>query len=388
MNDQHGDTPGEAPPPSLRRGWTTGACAAAATRAACEALFAGEAPAMVEVELPGGARPSFAVALCERDADGGRAMAGVVKDAGDDPDVTHGALVKATVRLGAPGSGVVFRAGEGVGVVTRPGLALPLGEPAINPTPRAMIRRAVEEAAARFGGGSDVVVEISIPGGAALARRTLNSRLGIIGGLSILGTTGVVVPYSCAAWIHTIRCGIDVARAMGLGHIAGATGSASEAAVRRLHGLPDEALIDMGDFVGGMLKYLRNKPVSRLTIAGGFAKMTKLGQGLLDLHSRRGRVDHDWLAARLAEAGATLGLGEAARAANTAQQALELAREADSAIAGRLGGLVAAAAWRAAARALGESPIVLDVAIFDRQGTLVGATEPRAVHSGLPLNRR
>ena len=126
----------------------------------------------------------------------------------------------------------------------------------------------------------DVEVEISIPGGEALAERTLNGRLGIVGGLSILGTTGIVVPYSCAAWIHAIHRGIDVARAAGVTHVAGATGASSEAAVQELHGLPEIALIDMGDFVGGMLKYLRAHPVPRVTIAGGVAKMTKLAQGL------------------------------------------------------------------------------------------------------------
>ena len=225
----------------------------------------------------------------------------MVKDAGDDPDVTHGALVLATVRAGAPGSGVTFRAGEGVGTVTRAGLPIPPGEPAINPVPRRMIRDAIAEVAAAAGRAADAEVEIAIPGGEALAAKTLNGRLGIVGGLSILGTTGIVVPYSCSAWIHSIHRGIDVARAAGLTHIAGATGASSEAAVQKLYDLPEIALIDMGDFVGGMLKYLRTHPVPRVTIAGGVAKMTKLAQGLLDLHSKRGVVDSR--AARRAGAG-------------------------------------------------------------------------------------
>ncbi|MGC2397782.1 MAG: cobalt-precorrin-5B (C(1))-methyltransferase, partial [Rhodomicrobium sp.] len=328
---------------SLRRGWTTGSCAAAAVRAACEALITGECPAMAEIELPGGGRPSFAVAICE--SDGASATAGIVKDAGDDPDITHGALVKATVRRGAPGDGIVFRAGDGVGTVTRPGLALSPGEPAINPVPRQMIRLAIEDAARRHGATlDDLIVEISIPGGEVLAKKTLNSRLGILGGLSILGTTGIVVPFSCAAWIHSIHRGIDVARACGVEHIAGATGSASEAAIQRMHALPDAALIEMGDFVGGMLKYLRQHPIPRVTIAGGFAKMTKLGQGLLDLHSKRGRVDNEWLAGLLRNAGGSTELCALAREANTAHHVLELAREADAKAAARLGDLVAEAA--------------------------------------------
>ena len=273
----------------LRRGWTTGTCATAAAKAAYAALLTGAFPDPVEVTLPGGAHPAFALATTAK-ADGS-ATAGVVKDAGDDPDVTHGALILATVRRGAVGSGVTFRAGEGVGTVTRPGLPLPPGEPAINPVPRQMMRTAIAEIAAANGDNGDVEIEIAIPGGEALAAKTLNGRLGIVGGLSILGTTGIVVPYSCSAWIHSIHRGVDVARAAGLTHIAGATGAASEAAVKKLHGLPEIALIDMGDFVGGMLKYVRSHPVARVTIAGGVGKMTKLAQGLLDLHSRRGSVD-------------------------------------------------------------------------------------------------
>jgi cobalt-precorrin-5B (C1)-methyltransferase len=366
----------DVPPGPLRRGWTTGTCAAAAARAAFELLITGECPAVVAVALPNRARPSFAVACSERSGDS--ATAGVVKDAGDDPDITHGALVKATARTGLPGTGVTFKAGEGVGTVTKPGLAVPPGEPAINPVPREMIRAAVREAAERHRRPADVIVEISIPGGEELARKTLNPRLGIVGGLSILGTTGIVVPYSCAAWIHSIHRGIDVARATGVSHIAGATGSTSEAAVQKLHGLPEAALIDMGDFVGGMLKYLKRHPVPRVTIAGGFAKMVKLGQGLLDLHSKRGAVDHAWLARLLESAGAPPALVGAALHANTAQLVLEEARRAGL----PLGALVAEAAWRTAAPLLAGSDIALDVAVFDRQGELVG--QAPAAHAPLP----
>jgi len=366
---------GDIPAGPLRRGWTTGACAAAATRAAYEALTTDHCPDPVEIELPSGDRVAFAVATFERT--GNSATAGIVKDAGDDPDVTHGALVRTTVRYGAPGSGVTFRAGEGVGTVTKPGLPLPPGEPAINPVPREMIRRAVADVVRLFAARPDVVVEVSIPNGEALAARTLNPRLGIVGGLSILGTTGIVIPYSCAAWIHSIHRGIDVARATGLEHLAGATGKTSEKAVQQVHHLPEAALIDMGDFVGGMLKYLRRHPVPRLTIAGGFAKMTKLGQGLLDLHSRAGSVDRDWLANLLRDGGAPADLVETARGANTA---LEVLQEAE----GRgvpVGDLVAQAAWKTAARVLDGSGIALDVVVFDRAGKQVGS-------HALPRKRR
>jgi cobalt-precorrin-5B (C1)-methyltransferase len=360
-------------PGPLRRGWTTGTCATAAAKAAYTGWLTREVPAVVDVLLPGGSRPSFAIARQEVREDFG--FAAVIKDAGDDPDVTHGASVCATVRAASPGAGVRFKAGPGVGTVTRPGLALAVGEPAINPVPREMIRTGIAEVAAAFGGSGDVEVEISIPGGEEIAHKTMNPRLGILGGLSILGTTGVVVPYSCAAWIHSIYRGIDVARAEGLRHVAGATGSTSEAAVQRLHALPEQALIDMGDFAGGMLKYLRRHPVQKVTVAGGFAKMVKLGQGFLDLHSRSGAVDKDWLAERLRESGADASAVAAAREANTANEVLDTARLRELPLAT----LVAAEAWQTAAGALRGAEVELEVVVFDREGRLVGHAPFRGV---------
>jgi len=371
---------GHAPP--LRRGWTTGTCATAAAKAAYAALLTGAFPDPVEVTLPGGGRPAFALATTAR-ADGS-ATVGVVKDAGDDPDVTHGALILATVRRGASGSGVVFRAGEGVGTVTRPGLPLPPGEPAINPVPRQMMRAAIAEVAAAHGDRGDVEIEIAIPGGEALAAKTLNGRLGIIGGLSILGTTGIVVPYSCSAWIHSIHRGIDVARAAGLIHIAGATGSTSEVAVQKLHGLPETALIDMGDFVGGMLKYLRAHPVARVTVAGGVGKMTKLAQGLLDLHSRRGQVDLAVLAELAKGAGGSEALAERILASNTAAEAFSHAEQDGIA----LGDAVARAAQASATSVVAGKPIEIEIAVFDRDGRLVGRAPFAPAHAAPPLKRR
>jgi cobalt-precorrin-5B (C1)-methyltransferase len=350
----------------LRRGWTTGACATAATRAAYAALLTGSFPDPVSITLPKGETPAFALATEERGE--GWARAGIVKDAGDDPDVTHGALIVATVRTGAEGSGVSFSAGDGVGTVTKEGLPVAVGEPAINPVPRKMMSEVVADVAREHGGTGDVEIEISVPGGEALAEKTWNPRLGIVGGLSILGTTGIVHPFSCSAWIHSIQRGIDVARAEGLAHLAGSTGSTSEATVQTLYGLPDQALIDMGDFVGGMLKYLRNHPVPRITIAGGFGKITKLGQGMMDLHSGRSQVDFDWLAARVTELGGDDDRVAAARDANTAAQVLS---ETRAALPG-LADLIAAYARDAAMDVLRGAEIAVDVVIVDRAGKVVG----------------
>jgi cobalt-precorrin-5B (C1)-methyltransferase len=212
------------------------------------------------------------------------------------------------------------------------------------------------------------LVTLSIPGGEELATKTLNGRLGIVGGLSILGTTGIVIPYSCAAWVHSIHRGIDVARAARLAHIAASTGSTSEAAVQRLYGLPETALIDMGDFVGGTLKYLRRHPVPRLTLAGGFGKLAKLAQGHLDLHSDKSRVDITALARMLGDLGASAEIVAAASGASGAGEALVAATpEFAPALVKRV-----AQAAREVALATLAGGFEVDVAVFSREGELEG----------------
>uniref|UniRef100_A0AAU2V6F3 Cobalt-precorrin-5B C(1)-methyltransferase n=1 Tax=Streptomyces sp. NBC_00003 TaxID=2903608 RepID=A0AAU2V6F3_9ACTN len=354
----------------LRPGWTTGACATAATTAAYTALLTGEFPDPVTITLPRGQTPAFALAAEELAA--GHAMAAVVKDAGDDPDVTHGALIRSTVRLLPPGSGVVFRAGEGVGTITLPGLPLPVGEPAINPVPRQMMRDHVALVAGRHGATGDVEVTVSVDHGAEIARSTWNPRLGILGGLSILGTTGIVVPYSCSAWIDSIRRGVDVARAGGRTHVAGCTGSTSEKTVMTEYGLPEDALLDMGDFAGAVLKYVRRHPVDRLTICGGFAKLSKLAAGHLDLHSARSQVNKPFLAELAREGGASEALASEVEEANTGLAALQLCTAAGV----PLGNLVASRARDEALSVLRGAPVTVDVICIDRAGNVVGRSDP------------
>ncbi len=353
------------PDTPLRRGWTTGACATAATKAALTALLTGEFPDPVSIVLPKGETPAFALAV--ENLDKTSARAGIVKDAGDDPDVTHGATIIAEVKWGAPGSGIVFAAGEGVGMVTRAGLPIPPGEPAINPVPRQMMSAEIKMLCRAHGRPADVKVTISIPNGASIAEKTWNPRLGIIGGLSILGTTGIVHPFSCAAWIHSIHRGVDVARAAGLTHIAGSTGSTSEAAVQQLHSLPGIALIDMGDFAGGLLKYLRTYPIDRITIAGGFAKITKLAQGAMDLHSSRSQIDLNFLAKTALDTGLNQNLKERILKANTAQEALEISMENGVELAKPVA-LLAQAACRDILR---DAPVTVEILITDRKGTVI-----------------
>lgn len=350
----------------LRPGWTTGACATAATTAACTALLTGEFPDPVSITLPKGETPSFA--LSREHLGPGYATAAVVKDAGDDPDVTHGAVVSATVRPLAPGAGVVFRAGTGVGTVTRPGLPLDVGEPAVNPVPRQLMREHVARVAERYGGSGDVEITLAVENGEEIARSTWNPRLGILGGLSILGTTGVVVPYSCSAWIDSIRRGVDVARAAGRTHLAGCTGSTSERTVVAAYGLPEDALLDMGDFAGAVLKYVRRHPVERLTLCGGFAKLSKLAAGHMDLHSERSQVDKGFLADLARRGGAGEALAASVAEANTGLAALQLCTAAGV----PLGDVVAETARDEALSVLRGAPVWVDVLCIDRAGTVVG----------------
>lgn len=355
----------EKPEGQLRRGWTTGACATAATKAALTALITGKFPDPVSILLPRGETPHFA--LCYETLDEKTASAGIVKDAGDDPDVTHGATIMASICLLPAGSGVVFRAGEGVGMVTRAGLPIAVGEPAINPVPRQMMGEIVQQLCTSHGLAADVEITISVPGGREIAEKTWNPRLGIIGGLSILGTTGIVHPFSCSAWIHSIHRGIDVARAAGLQHVAASTGSTSEKAVQERHNLPTIALLDMGDFAGGVLKYLRKHPLPRLTIAGGFAKMVKLAQGALDLHSARSQIDIGWLADLCDKLAPDNEVRDQIIAANTAMEVLEISQNADIDLVATIAGK----AKNTAVKCLGDAPVSVDIMIVDRQGRML-----------------
>ena len=261
----------------LREGFTTGACAAAA-KAAAMLLRGGPPPSAVDIALRDG-RVSFAIAGAEMCADSARAE--VVKDSGDDPDITNGATVAATVSWMAEGD-IAFAAGEGVGTVTKKGLSIPPGEPAINPGPRAMIRAAVREVTDR-----PVRVELSIPGGGPLAARTFNPRLGIVGGLSVLGTTGIVRPYSHPALRESLRCTLDVALGSGLRRVVFTAGNiGTNAAVKSL-GISKDAVIEVSNEWGFMLDCLRRHDIDALLVAGHPGKLAKLPAGEWDTHSSR-----------------------------------------------------------------------------------------------------
>ncbi|MND48239.1 cobalt-precorrin-6A synthase [compost metagenome] len=351
-------------PAPLRSGLTTGSCATATSLAAARLLLGGESNDAVSITLPKGKVVQMRLEFCRLTSQG--AEAGTLKDAGDDPDVTHGALLYSQVRLLAE-PGIRFVAGTGVGTVTRPGLVLAVGEPAINPVPRRMISEHLQRLAdeCSYPGGFEVTVNVQ--GGEQLALKTMNPRLGILGGLSILGTSGIVRPFSCAAYIASIHQGIDVAHTNGYTHIAACTGNASEDTMRRVYGLPEIALIEMGDFVGAVLKHLRKVPVPRLTLCGGFGKISKLAAGHMDLHSRHSSIDLPQLAGWAADIGADETLQASIITANTSQQALALAHAAGI----PLGDAVCGHAL-AFARSVVPAQVQVEVFAIDRQGGIVG----------------
>jgi cobalt-precorrin-5B (C1)-methyltransferase len=305
-------------PKALRTGWTTGTCASAAAKAAAQLLATGEAPRWVEVGLPSGRRVTFAVHETAWDGDHARAV--VVKDAGDDPDVTHGAHLTATVRW-CEGHGVRLAGGEGVGVVTKPGLGLDVGAPAINPVPRTMITQAVTEVCGERG----IEVVISVPGGERMARKTTNRRLGILGGISILGTTGIVRPFSTASWRASVMQAVSVAAGQGERTIVLCTGGRTEAgAMALLPKLPEVCFVEVGDFTGAALRVAVDRQMTRVVFVGMVGKLTKLAAGILMTHYTRSAVDTGLLGDITRSAGGTAQLSAEVAAANTARHAYEL----------------------------------------------------------------
>lgn len=306
-----------------RTGFSTGACSAAAARAATLGLVTGRVPERVDCLLPNGQTVSFAV--IEGRCEGATAHAAVVKDAGDDPDATHGARLTADVRL-LPGAGeIVLKGGAGIGTVTQPGLGLEIGGPAINPVPRRNIAENVRFAgAAILARGDGLEVAISAPGGEEMAKKTLNARLGILGGISILGTTGIVRPYSTAAFRASVVQAVDVAAAQGQTQVVFTTGGRTEKfAMRQLPELAESCFVQMGDFVKTAFQTAVKRRMTTIAVGAMVGKLTKMCQGLAVTHAWKAEVDRDLLADAARTVGAPADLVEAIRAAETARFAAE-----------------------------------------------------------------
>jgi cobalt-precorrin-5B (C1)-methyltransferase len=307
-------------PRALRTGWTTGTCASAAAKAAVTALRDQAPQRHVEVGLPSGRRVGFDVESCEHDER--QATAVVVKDAGDDPDVTHGAHLTARVRW-RPAAGVALEGGEGVGVVTKPGLGIEVGEPAVTTVPRAMITAAVGEVVDLADRG--VLVVISVPGGERMARKTTNARLGILGGISILGTTGIVRPFSTASWRASVEQAVSVMAAQGERTVVLCTGGRTEkGAMALLPELPEVCFVEVGDFTGAALRRALDVELQRVVFVGMAGKLAKLAAGVLMTHYTRSKVDLTLLREVTLAAGGTAGVAQEVAAANTGRHAYEI----------------------------------------------------------------
>jgi len=353
--------------PPLRSGYTTGACAAAAARAAARALLTGQPVPEIDVDLPVKKAVRFRISCCEMGP--GRVTCGTIKDAGDDPDVTHGAEIQATVEWDAA-PGVALVGGPGVGTVTKPGLAVEVGQPAINPVPRRMIVQAVlSELGERAQG---IKVTISVPGGEALARQTLNPRLGIVGGISILGTTGIVHPYSQAAFRATIFVALKVAARNGVSHAVLSTGRHSEDYARaRYPAWLELRFVQVGDHMGYALKQARRFKFSRVVVAGMIGKLSKLAQGRFETHVSQGEVDMDFLASIAGQLGADERLVARCRSANTARHVQMMLRKAGVAgLENRVAELAARQAFAA-----GQGAFEVEALVYDIGGRLLGTAE-------------
>jgi cobalt-precorrin-5B (C1)-methyltransferase len=306
----------------LRHGYTTGSCATATTKAALTALITQERQAQATIRLPIGEVVTFAMESCEIDETG--AIAGTIKDGGDDPDATHGALILSRVEwLDEPG--IVLDGGVGVGRVTKPGLPVPIGEAAINPVPRKMIREAAQEVLNQFEIERGIKIVISVPAGEEIAKKTLNGRLGILGGISILGTRGIVVPFSTSAYKASVAQAINVAKEAGCDHIVLSTGGKTESfGIEMYPELSEEAFVEMGDFVGFALQQCKRKQMKKVTLVGMMGKFSKVAQGVMMVHSKSAPVDFGFLAQMAESAGASDEMIETIKGANTASQVGDL----------------------------------------------------------------
>ena len=367
----------------MRTGYTTGACAAAAAKAATLALLTGKAVEKITIRLPVGRDASFQMHRCQWTESGNSVLCSVIKDGGDDPDVTHGAEICATVsRAPASTQRVVILGGPGVGTVTRPGTGIAVGEPAVTRVPRRMIIAAVEQAAEGRGLGTDAcfTVQVSVPNGREIALKTTNARLGVIGGISILGSTGVVQPYSTAAWRASVHLAIDVASANNLSHLVLSTGTQSEAFARRCLELPEMAYIEAGIFSGPALKRCVMRNVQRATHVGMVGKLSKMAMGYFVTHVAGNKVDTDFLASLAAQCGASDQIQDEMRQASSGRHFQEIAQASNLEA---VFPLICRLVCEESQKLLGQdaAALIVDALCFDFDGALLGhaSTSPEGI---------
>ena len=380
----------------MRTGYTTGACAAAAAKAATLALLTGEPQREVTIRLPIGQDATFQIEWCDIETRNGEphsTTCSVIKDGGDDPDVTSGAEICARVWQDNGESGVSLRGGEGVGTVTKPGTGIPVGDPSITRVPRRMITQSVQNAAKSLGSADSFIVEISVPGGREIAKKTDNPRLGIVDGISILGTTGVVQPFSTAAWRASVNVAINVAAANNLPHMVITTGTQSELFAKRRLALEDMAYVNVGIFTGSALERCVLNGIPRATLVGMVGKFSKIAMGYFVTHVAGNKVDPVFLASLAAECGASDDVQALMRDAASGRHFQEIALEHG---AMQVFDLMCERVCDEAHRYLNDkmhardadlrdraNDLIIDAICFDFEGGILGKATTSAV--GIPL---
>ena len=367
----------------MRTGYTTGSCAAAAAKAAVATLLSGQPSGEVTIHLPVGRDAAFRIHRCEW-VDDERVLCSVIKDGGDDPDATHGAEICVTVNRAPGQSGLKITGGPGVGTVTRPGTGIEVGEPAVTRVPRRMMAESVSAAAQDAGLGAEAgfVAQVSVTGGEEIALKTTNARLGVLGGISILGSTGVVQPFSTAAWRASVHLAVDVAATNGLDHVVLSTGTRSEEYSRRHLDLPDMAYIEAGIFSGPSMKRCVMRKIPRATHVGMVGKFSKMAMGYFVTHVAGNQVDTNFLAELAAECGAPPGIQEEIRGASSARHFQEIAQANDLM---QVIPMMCRMVCDESRKLLGEDAdsLIVDSMCFDFDGALLGwaSTSP----DGIPM---
>ena len=309
----------------LKTGFTTGTCATASAKAGMLAIINQKKIDSVGVTLPNGNSLNINLKSCEFDSKKSRCS--VIKDGGDDPDVTHGAEIIVELTLTDSINEIQIDGGEGVGIVTKPGLGLEINKAAINPVPKKMIRDNLLEVAGDILEKNGINVKISVPEGKKLALKTDNPRLGIVGGISILGTSGIVIPYSTASFAASIRQNLDVALAMGNDTVVLTTGGRSEGYAKKIVDLPDHCFVKMGDFSGYTIQQCEKKEIKKAFVVGFIGKLAKMAAGVKQTHVKGSKVDMSFLAQLAKESKADEKIIEQILKANTARHVLEIIKE-------------------------------------------------------------
>lgn len=374
----------------MRTGYTTGSCAAAASKAALHALICALPLDEVTIHLPMGADATLKINRCEF-LPGPKGMASVIKDGGDDPDITHGAEICATVTNAPKGqTGVTIQGGPGLGTVTKPGTGIPVGDPSITRVPRRMITQAILEEAEDLGVSEDqgFIVEISVPGGEELAKKTDNPRLGIVDGISILGTTGVVQPFSTAAWRASVNVSIDVAAANDIQQMVISTGTRSEEYTKRYLDLPDMSYVNVGIFTGSSLKRCAQRGIPRATLSGMVGKFSKIAVGHFVTHVAGNKVDPEYLTSLAAECGASEAAQQEMRQSASARHFQELAIEHGVT---SVFDLICERVCEQSQIFLGEkgAGLIVDALCFDFEGNILGkaTTSPDPIPLKAPVEQ-